>query len=660
MFHDVHLGQQEIPEPIPDVFEHTPLLEAEKKTSLALPGHTVSVIHKGMSNWAKAGITVALVTGVGEVAIIIFALLLAVVMTYKAANDLYHGLKVYKGPILSYVKEMRANAKKMRQGVEVAKNQGLAQVCKEISQLNSYPLADLADKLRDRGVDKPGETAKQFSDNIKKLEEILYNSKLTPAQQNRAFLLAYREILASPAYKALKNDPNNPFIAFLNKVGTTFYTGVRAFKSFQDLGTTLTSRVLSDAPNSSAGRDIAKMVKRTHICASGALFTDHGFFSKVIYGITHWDQAMGSLASESTKEVGGTGTTAAGLAGREYDSHSMEMANNPSLQGVTRWKQEGGEVAVSNCYGGSPTIGDHQISPEFRANLQAIRNNLHANPKDPSIPHHFIYTNLQDLTKPDGERPRSLTIMALQQEFGDVFTAITLTKDSPFFLGENSVIKSELRPNGTWDMETFAHHLELEMTQEDSFRMDGASPYYFPGGKQAQWKGDIAAIIQSTKEQFDAKAKDVADPEKIKKLRLSFQESVYAQIRSVMEERVANQVQETHGIADVNITSVAACKENIDRGSAENAKLIYLRMDPTDPKYSDSIVGAIQSRALETRDRVVMSKRLDPVLAVLEHVTPQEIQASRQRIFERRGLAVAEQRFELAVDQEPGAAAAAA
>ena len=70
---------------------------------------------------------------------------------------------------------------------------------------------------------------------------------------------------------------------------------------------------------------------------------------------------------------------------------------------------------MNNCYGGSPTIGDHLIAPEFEAAIQAAENNQ-LSPKearDPAIPMVVIYNNLQNLDKKHGEGPRSRTIMLL-------------------------------------------------------------------------------------------------------------------------------------------------------------------------------------------------------------------------------------------------------
>jgi hypothetical protein len=392
-----------------------------------------------------------------------------------------------------------------------------------------------------------------------------------PNESNREFIIALREALKSNAYQALKKDPNNPAIKTLHRCCVAIYHDVHVSEAYEEFGHAIGKQTPGGKASVTSEEGFGSFLKQTWEAAAQKLFSEDSdagrsegtfrhtakkVFTKIAYAFEHWQQTKASLAA-------GGGTTRA-IAGMAYDSHVLDNANNPFALGTLTSEVEGETAVTANFRTGSPTIDD-EISPEFLGYLQAVTNNQTAKKPDPTIPSKVLYTNLQNIAKPEGEGARSRAIMALGDEYSDAFVGITLTKDSPFYGSD-----------GSWESaDKFSADFRAQLLDDRSFTLEKrglphnkAHGFYFPGGK-AKWAPIIDkalkiaearfAGIEATDEGFDAKA--------------AFQEHVYLMIQLQQEQAMATE------LIDRKLPPVVAatrnCKECIDRGGTENAKYFY-------------------------------------------------------------------------------------
>ncbi|CUI16860.1 conserved hypothetical protein [Candidatus Protochlamydia naegleriophila] len=322
-----------------------------------------------------------------------------------------------------------------------------------------------------------------------------------------------------------------------------------------------------------------------------------------------------------------------------YDSHGT-LANNPSLQGVTTvdWETADGrecQVDVHNCYGGSPTVGDHEIAPEFEAVILAAENNQLApeEGRDPSIPMMINYNNLQNLDKVHGEGARSRTIMLLNQKYPLSFRGTTFAKDSDFYMMRTpeSVVWTTPREFGDKMLGQLLKSFDPQETGHG---------FYFHGSAD-RWQPIFEEVLSNATEHFehfresDPAAYQAMTP---RELQGAYQEYAYSMLNSVIEME-AIQTMSGRGIDRFKIMNVSACKENIDRGGMENTKYLYTRLPETDQRLP-LLMGAMHSRALSARDRVILKSRMPQILSFMETTGAETFRNNQMNLFRELGYGI--------------------
>lgn len=498
--------------------------------------------------------------------------------------------------------------------------------------------------LNELNLKQPEKSAAELSRAIKKIIDVFNSEPKDIQKANRQITAFLREALESSAYIALKESLDSQAIRFLHSLAAGIWNKTKAFEAYQKLG----KACLPEGEESpSNGSELQALLYKSHAVASQKLLTDHGLKAKIFYALTHPAQALSSLASE-----GGFAREIADCLGYgTYDSHG-NLSNNPSLQGITsaliEYSNGRFESSVSgeiyNCYGGSPTQGDHKIAPEFRAVCQAAENNLsssYAHKKISGIPDMVYYTNLQNIEGRHGEGDRSYTIMSLSYDLPLSFRGMTLAKDSEFYMMRKN------RTTLTWDLEKFCQEFFTKFQDDACYTFEGrqgkkeGSGIYLPGSKQ-EWEPVLAAIFNAAEDRFSKFAKEpTTNSEKAYKLRGAFMEYVYSMIQTYMEVNLLREMQAKKSYIPMLMT-ISACKENIDRGGMENAKKLYTRISPDTPKeeVTSLVTGAMQARALSTRNRVILPSRMPQVLAFMEYIDQESFQSDMEKAFKGIGFEI--------------------
>lgn len=523
-------------------------------------------------------------------------------------------------------------------------------------------------------------------DKIKKLANT--PNPENPDVINNQILTELRAAINSDAYQKYKTDPSHSAIDFIQMMALSIYR-TEALDSYHRLGVEIMTQTQQHQADSKAHKEadtkhqesgmigprIAEQLETSHLVCTQKLYTDQGA-GKIVYGVTHPEQALASASSEG----GGLRTVAKALGGSDYDSASLQLANNPSLQGTMTWKQNGKAVTLQNVYGGTPTIGDKTIFPELHAVLDAITNNnnkLQPETQNPDIPHRFIYTNFQDINKKTGEGPRSATIMKLAKVYPGAFQAITLPKDSSFYKSACLMPSAEKLAEIAKHPDTLAYHFQFEplsikqfgeemrrrMLNDVSFKIDGRTPpkeedsgFYFSRNNpnetivqcKDRWNKTLTAITENANEFFAEAEKHAKEPAEKAALRAAYMEYVYSMIQGYFEADTAQQLSKMETAP--RIMAIRACKENIDRGGAENVKYMYTRMDHAALQKSgkqpdELLMGALHSRALSTRDRVIIEHRIEALMAFIRHVEPDDFRHQQSVIFQKLKMPITNYHF---------------
>lgn len=475
-------------------------------------------------------------------------------------------------------------------------------------------------------------------DKMNKLMDSVKNAnEKDPVFANQLILDNIREVLSSPTYQALKEDPDNEFVHYVHVLNAGIWNSntetLHAYQAFGKAIAPPSNQATVDGPG------MREALDKSHETTTKELFKSNNLPQLILYGATHIKHMIGALASD----VGAPQHIIAETIGMgEYDPHGS-LRNNPSLQGSTEAVIGNTPVKINNCYGGSPTVGT-EISPEFEAMCQAAENNQFAKIKDPNIPNVVYYTNFQNIENAHGEGARSFAIMEMNQRYPLSFVGMTLSKDSDFYL-----MKGKYKEPTWTSAESFGTEF-LELLQNDKCYQYGSrvgtsdgGGIYLPGGKEA-WNEPLKVIINQANKHFEAVGKQlIADGKGIDpaKMRGAYQEYVYSMIQAYQEMKVASDAAKTNGGKPVLIIAIRACKENIDRGGAENAKYIYTRM-PLDTPANEHIAltaGTLESRALASKNRTILDKRLPQVLDFIELGDRAVFHDDMMEIFGKLGVA---------------------
>jgi hypothetical protein len=488
----------------------------------------------------------------------------------------------------------------------------------------------------------------EFQKHITHLLKILQKQDLShPGTLNQEFIAELRKALNHPVYQALKEDASDPAVHLLQRFASDMWNKAPSVETYTQVGETLIKKakeakgkVRSEAAEESktdqpmTGADLAKSLRDSHDLVAKAHWTDSGI-GKVTYGITHVLQLLGAMASE-----GGIMRQIPAALGRgEYDSHGT-LSNNPSLQGTTTiaWEDQAKQThngTINACFGGSPTIGDHKISPEFEAVLQAAENQqfIPEDQRDKEIPMMVNYNNLQNLDKEHGEGPRSRTLMLLNKKYPLSFRGMTLSKDSELYTMVEKVDGKEVEKI-EWESPNQFGNKMMEQLMRSFNPADKGHGFYFHGSSD-HWKPIFEAatnsataffeeLIAKNPEEYGQNTKEVRA-----KLQGAYQEYVYSMIKAVSEWESLKILSE-RGIKDPKIMVISACKEQIDRGAMDNTLTMFLRF----AEYK-TLMGVMHSRALSARDRVILKKRMPQVLAAIEVIDREKFKAQLMDFFNR-------------------------
>lgn len=479
---------------------------------------------------------------------------------------------------------------------------------------------------------------KKFEILIADLLTVLSNSQAAkdPIRANQKFISAFRKVLTSSVYLALKEDSSIPSIKFLHLLANAIWNKTPSMEAYRDLGNNIITNTLPDCPLETnlplTGEVIAEALDLSHRKMEKIHYTAKGWKALLNYSVIHPYQSLGSLASEG----GMHRQIPASMGLGEYDSHGNN-SNNPSLQGVTTITFEnGGEAKVNNCYGGTPTIGDHFIAPEFEAILQAAENNQLAKEisRDHEIPQMVNYNNLQNLHKEHGEGPRSRTIMLLNKKYPLSFRGATFSKDSSLYLMKKPEHVVWNGKPGDFGM------IMLNQLQNSFNPLQKNHGFYFYGCLD-QWQPIFQNVILSANAHFENFLEKI-QPTLSKHLapqalQGAYQEYVYSLLKTVIELDSISTLN-SRGISNPTTMVITACKENIDRGGIENTKYLYLRLQNMNQRERlNLILGAMHSRALSCRDRIILRARIPQILNFMKTTSPEEFNNQQASLLRNLG-----------------------
>lgn len=459
-----------------------------------------------------------------------------------------------------------------------------------------------------------------------------------PATANPLFIASLRKALNSPVYQNIKEDPSDLNVKFLHRLAADMWNKAPSMEAYSELGANIMDQMEGLDPNAAKNEALlADQLNASHTKMENLHYAAHGL-SGILYALTHPLQTLGSLASE-----GGFARHIPGIFGLDvYDSHGT-LANNPSLQGVTEITMNGQQRGkIHNCYGGSPTIGDHKIAPEFEALLLAAENNQFAYPahRDNHIPMMVNYNNLQNLDKVHGEGPRTRTIMLLNQKYPLSFRGATFAKDSNFYLKPTDALWQSPADFGAKMMHELVRSFDP---------LEKGHGFYFHGPVE-KWRPAFEGAIASATAHFEKLSREnpaLYNSLTPKDLQGAYQERVYSLLNAVIEMESAKSLSD-HGITNFIVMAISACKENIDRGGMENTKYLFTRLPETlsPQQWTAFIMGAMHSRALSARDRVILKARMPQILNFIKTTKPAEFRAEMAGLFNQLGYETSYGKFE--------------
>jgi len=579
--------------------------------------------------------------------------------------------------------------------------------------LASLKWNELTRKIQQRTIpeEKVEEEVKKFETLLKELLQALDNPKAgqDPTSANREVIAALRKALSHPVYQALKEDPSQQSVQFLHHLASAIWNKAPSMDAYRDVGASIIEHtsIQLDQGEREVGEVLAEELKESHEEMQKLHYTVHGLLGMIKYAVTHFQQTIGGLAS-----AGGIARDIAEIipGDRRYDSHG-KLSNNPSLQGVTTVtlqvkegllkegeERQTQEIRIHNCYGGSPTIGDHETALEFEAVLQAAENNQLAPKKlqDKDLPMVVNYNNLQNLHKKHGEGPRTRAIMLLNKKYPLSFIGTTFSKDSDFYLMKTS-------ESLVWDDDPSNFGKIMRGHFERSFDPKETGHGFYFRGSLNKWNPIFDKVFANANHHFNELKKNSERWNALtpQELQGAYQEYIYSSLNAIIELE-SIKILRARGI-DMDkciVMIITACKENIDRGGMENTKYLYLKLNPENllPKLTrrekDQVVrrilrltkkrghdgdqkvdlaslvdklrsqdqdwltqlspseknllvqliqlmliaGVMHSRALSSRDRVILESRMPQILAFMKTTSPEDFKKGIDAFFGEYGV----------------------
>ncbi len=482
----------------------------------------------------------------------------------------------------------------------------------------------------------------QFESKFERLLKILdrdpKSKDFDATTANREFIAAFRGVLGTSIYRQFKENSSLLSIQFLHRLAVAIWNEAPSMDAYMKVGENI-AKATGTTPVEGevlTGPVIAEKLKESHEKLGKLHYPAKGLFPMFAYAISHVEQTIGGLASEGM------------VPGMQYDGHGT-LSNNPSLQGVTKIEYEGNPVTIHNCYGGSPTIGNHRITPEFKAMLQATENNQLAPEglRHPKIPSIFTYHNFQNLDHKHGEGVRSRLLMLLQLKYPLSFRGMTLSKDSKLYLMRDH--SGQLDPKWVkWGNAQQFRQVMLDQMNRSFDLKEKGHGFYFPGTAK-DWEPVFNTILDAATDHFERVEQqlkggnhNLQDIKLRAALQGAYQELVYALMMAHSEVEPIRILQQRGVTENVLAVLYNLCKENIDRGAMANMLYLYLRMmlDPTHtPQQKFSLLaGAMECRAISSRDRLILSSRMPQGLDFMTYVGVSDFQEMVQKVYNNEKL----------------------
>jgi len=468
----------------------------------------------------------------------------------------------------------------------------------------------------------PDKSMKELEKITGELEQLLENK---PADKdlekwNFKVIQKLRKAFKSDAYQALKEDEDNPIIRKLHDLNLAMYTETPLLQAYLEKGA-LGDKISEMGKEKPLWDRISSV--RTSLHKDHKLFKSHGSLK---YIWRHTKQFFGAFVSQKV-----------GSALADYDPHG-KLGNNAGAlyeEKVHVGQTDGRLLDVRTP---SPTIGK-EVSPEFRAALQAIENQrvrVMAGGESLGRPNVWVYTNYQDMTnKMNGEHDRSMAIMRLNDEFPLSFKGMTLSKDSEFYkdgLGHEKDMWDNVNREGfeisqnddDYDadyhdaIDNFVKGLVTNLKDKAHFTLENRTKQkggrlYFPD--EVKFKGYINEVEQLTRELLHkmTENKENLTETETWAIKMAAKEFAYAALQRMYQADILADLAK-QGLKPDAITT-SACKEDIDRGFSDHVKRMAIYTDASD----DQLAGMINMPALMARYRVILADRQEPSLAFLEH-----------------------------------------
>lgn len=483
---------------------------------------------------------------------------------------------------------------------------------------------------------------RRFNNIYRELAGIFVKSPKNYRQANKNIIDLLRKALQSDLYQMKKEGFSDQRVTCLHALSVAMWTDVKPLSLYQKIGASICKKIPLQEGKPAT---LLQLFKGSQKVAAEEFPHLGTFYSKLKYVFKYPKHLISSLAS-----LGGIPAFIAGLFGRgTYDSH-RNLSNHSFLQSVaTILVNRQDPVKLYNVYGGSPTQGDSTINPEFEAVLQAAETNLlYPEFSIAGSPHGIFYANLQDIDSHNSESSRSKALMLLNSKYPCSFFGISLAKDSSFYRGA-AAEKKGVTPH--WPgAKIFGEQMLDQLMDPSSFTLEGrrckGNGFYFPiqTVSKEYYSKEFTRIIENATLHFSKHPE--ASGKKALKLRAAYQEYVYQMIEIVVESAFAN-VLVQQKVKNPIVMSQRACKENVDRGGAENAKNLYINLDENYPDFSELFIGLIHSRSLSASRRVVLPSRVKHLKAFMKYVTPSDFKKSSEVLLSNLGLDGISQ-FELA------------
>ena len=96
--------------------------------------------------------------------------------------------------------------------------------------------------------------------------------------------------------------------------------------------------------------------------------------------------------------------------------------------------------------------------------------------------------------------------------------------------------------------------------------------------------------------------------------------------------------------------AISACKENIDRGGMENTKYMYTRLSENYEQRLSLILGVMHSRALSSRDRVILQSRMPQILSFMKATEPEDFRAQLMEFYQEMDYEVSSFDYQPAIE----------